>query len=331
VIRSLPDPGAEVHRHVARQATATTAILGSVGDEAPPRPSESPRLSITSDDLLDRCNDVPGFLDGLDAALFLRLGEIQARHEIRGDLLEIGAWYGRSAIVLGAVKRQDEELHVCDLFETPPPTAAGRRELAGKGVPLEAPTRTQFEAAYEGVHGELPVVHQCASSMLSASELGANQFRFIHIDGSHNYEAVRRDIALARELAGDDCVIIFDDFSNLGHLGVAAAVWPSVVRNEVEPFACTPAKLYTTLKKQHTHTYRRAVETFAAEQGNEVRRTDLLESTSVTATWPARRSLRARVVNRARRTLRSVTRAGLSTAVLIPAWTEIATVWAPAL
>jgi hypothetical protein len=294
-------------------------------------PSAARQLSSTTADLIERCKDVPGFLDGLDAALFLRLGEVQARHGIRGHLLEIGAWYGRSAIVLGAVKRQDEELHVCDLFETPPPTAAGRCELAGKDVPLAAPSRTQFEAAYEGVHGELPVVHQCASSMLSASELGANQFRFIHIDGSHNYDAVLRDIALARELAADKCVIIFDDFRNLGHLGVAAAVWPTVVSSEVEPFACTPAKLYTTLEKQHTHAYRRAVETFAAERGNEVRRTDLLESTSVTATWPARRSLRARVVNRARRTLRSVARAGLSTAALVPAWTEIATAWAPAL
>ena len=287
-------------------------------------------MSITSDDLLDRCGDVPGFLDGLDAALFLRLGEVQAAHDVRGHLLEIGAWYGRSAIVLGAVKRQDEELHVCDLFETPPPTAAGRCELAGEGEPLEAPSRTQFEAAYESVHGELPVVHQCASSMLAASDLGANQFRFIHIDGSHSYDAVLRDIALARELAADECVIIFDDFRNLGHLGVAAAVWPSVVSSEVEPFACTPAKLYTTLERQHTHAYRRAVERFATERGNELRHTDLLESTSVTATWPARRSLRARVVNRARRTLRSVARAGLSTAVLIPAWTENAAVWTPA-
>jgi hypothetical protein len=274
-------------------------------------------LSITSDDLLGRCNDVPGFLGRLDAELFLRLGEVQARDGVRGHLLEIGAWYGRSAIVLGAVKRQDEELHVCDLFETPPPTAAGRCELAGKGVSLEAPSRTQFEAAYEGVHKELPVVHQCASSMLSASELGANQFRFIHIDGSHKYDAVLRDIALARELAADECVIVFDDFSNLGHLGVAAALWPSVVGSEVEPFACTPTKLYTTLEKPHAVAYRDAVEGFALEKGNEVRRTDLFGSTRVTATWPAPRSLLQRVLNRVQRTLRSLTRTALSTAVLV--------------
>ena len=129
--------------------------------------------------------------------------------------------------------------------------------------------------------------------MLSARELGPNQFRFIHIDGSHRYEAVLTDIALARELAADECVIVFDDFSNLGHLGVAAAVWPSVVSSEVEPFACTPAKLYATLEKRHADAYREAVETFASEHGNEIRRTDFLASTSVTATWPAPRSLRA--------------------------------------
>jgi hypothetical protein len=292
--------------------------FGSAGDETLRKPSGSPpRLSITSDDLLDRCGDVPGFLDALDAALFLRLAEIQARRDTRGHLLEIGVWYGRSAIVLGSLKREDEELHVCDLFETPPPDAAGRRELAEHDVPLEGPSRAQFEAAYERVHGELPVVHQCASSMLSARELGPNQFRFIHIDGSHKYEAVLSDIALARELAADECVIVFDDFSNLGHLGVAAAVWPSVVTSEVEPFACTPTKLYTTLEKPHAVAYRDAVERFALEKGNEVRRTDFFGSTKVTATWPAPRSLRERVVNRARRTLRSLSRTALSTAVLV--------------
>jgi hypothetical protein len=281
-------------------------------------------LSSTADDLLDRCDDVPGFLGALDAALFLRLAETQARRDTRGHLLEIGAWYGKSAIVLGSLKREDEELHVCDLFETPPPTAAGRRELGGH----DAPSRAQFEATYERVHGELPVVHHCPSSMLSARELGPNQYRFIHLDGSHRYEAVLTDIALARELAADECVIVFDDFSNLGHLGVAAAVWPSVVSSEVEPFACTPAKLYATLDKRHAAAYREAVETFASEHGNEVRRTDFFGSTSVIATWAAPRSLRTRVVDRARRTLRAVTRSALLTTVLVA---EPANQWAPAL
>jgi methyltransferase family protein len=256
-------------------------------------------------ELLEQCEDVPGFLDATDAALFVRLAEIQASGDIRGHLLEIGAWYGRSAIVLGFLKRQNEDLHVCDLFETPPPTAEGRRELAGKGVPLEAPSRAQFEAAYERVHGELPLVHQRASSMLSARELGSNQFRFIHIDGSHVYDAVLADIALARELAADGCIIVFDDFTNLGHLGVAAAVWPAVVRREVEPFACTHAKLYATVGKHHAVAYRDAVETFARERGDEVRRTDFPGATRIIATWPPPRPLRARVLNRARRTLRS--------------------------
>jgi hypothetical protein len=274
-------------------------------------------LSGTTADLIDRCEDVPGFLDTLDAELFLRLAETQARRDIRGHLLEIGVWYGRSAIVLGSLKREDEELHVCDLFETQPPTAAGRRELARHDAPLQGPSRAQFESAYERVHGGLPLVHQCASSELSASDLGPNRFRFIHIDGSHRYEAVLADIALARELAADECVIVFDDFSNLGHLGVAAAVWPSVVSSEVEPFACTPAKLYATLEKRHAAEYREAVETFALEHGTEVRRTDFFGSTSVTATWAAPRSLRARVVDRARRTLRSLTPTALSAAAII--------------
>jgi hypothetical protein len=292
-----------------------------------PRPDRIGRLSCLFVQEMRGCGepfpweDVPGFLDAIDAALFLRLAEIQAHREIRGHLLEIGAWYGRSAIVLGFTKRRGEDLHVCDLFEMPPPTAAGRRELAGKGVALAAPSRTQFEAAYEGVHGELPLVHQGASTMLSAEELGSNQFRFIHIDGSHLYDAVLADIALARELAADGCIIVFDDFSNLGHLGVAAALWPSVLRGEVEPFACTRAKLYTTVNKRHVGAYGDAVERFAQERGDEIHLTDLPGSTSIVATWPpASRPLRARVVNRARRTLRSVSRIGSTVGSFSRGW-----------
>jgi hypothetical protein len=310
-----------VLRRVVKLSVAASLTLGALliasgstpglaGGSAAVRARNRPDSTA---ELLEQWEDVPGFLDATDAALFVRLAEIQASGDIRGHLLEIGAWYGRSAIVLGFLKRQNEDLHVCDLFETPPPTAAGRRELAGKGVPLEAPSRAQFEAAYEGVHGELPVVHQCASSMLSARELGSNQFRFIHIDGSHVYDAVLADIALARELAADGCIIVFDDFTNLGHLGVAAAVWPAVVRREVEPFACTHAKLYATVGKHYAVAYRDAVETFARERGDEVRRTDFPGATRIIATWPPPRPLRARVLNRARRTLRSsVSRIGSS-------------------
>jgi hypothetical protein len=71
--------------------------------------------------------------------------------------------------------------------------------------------------------------------------------------------------------------------------------------------------LYATVGKQQAAAYRDAVETFARGRGNEVRRTDLPGSTAIVATWPPPRPLRARMLDRANRTLRSsVSRIGSS-------------------
>ena len=93
---------------------------------------------------LERIYDVPGFFGPLDAALFTRVFEAQDDAGVAGDVLEIGPWYGRSAVLLGYLKGEREVLHVCDLFEDTPPTKAGRMELAA--FQGQMPTRADFEA-----------------------------------------------------------------------------------------------------------------------------------------------------------------------------------------
>ena len=50
---------------------------------------------------LERIYDVPGFFGPLDAALFTRFFEAQDDAGVAGDVLEIGPWYGRSAVFSG--------------------------------------------------------------------------------------------------------------------------------------------------------------------------------------------------------------------------------------
>jgi hypothetical protein len=263
----------------------------------------------------ERIYDVPGFLGPLDVAMFARLFEVQDEAGVIGDVLEIGSWYGRSAILLEYLKKDEREvLHVCDLFEETPPTKAGQMELAAFAGKM--PTRADFEGWFRSFHGTVPVIHQGASSGLSPNELGLNRFRFVHVDGSHAYEAVARDIAIACEIATEGGVVVFDDYANVGHPGVAAALWPAVMERDLEPFACSPSKLYATQGRGRAARYRMAMEEFATLDGYQWKVTEIPGS-SIVSVWPAaeRRALRARVAGRLRRLTRRI---GRRTRLLIP-------------
>jgi len=191
---------------------------------------------------LERLQRVPGYFSTFDGAVFMALSQTQTANALDGDLLEIGAYWGRSAILLGCLARPGEQVHVNDLFEMPPPTATGRMELTQSTADM--PTRTQFERTYLRFHADLPVVHQCASDAL-ADVMSPHSFRFIHVDGSHTQEAVEHDIDLVTGLLKDGGLAVFDDYANPMHPGVAAALWPAIAEGRLIPFGATPSKLYT--------------------------------------------------------------------------------------
>jgi hypothetical protein len=252
---------------------------------------------------VERIYEVPGFFGPLDATLFARLFAAQDAAGLAGDVLEIGSFYGRSAILLEYLKDERDVLHVCDLFEDTPPTTAGRMELATFSGKM--PTRGEFEAWFRRFHDTVPVIHQGPSSVLNASELGPDGFRFVHLDGSHVYEAVTGDIELACEIASDGGVIAFDDFANVGHPGVAAALWPAVVERDLEPFACSPSRLYAANSRDWATRYRSAIQGFATTYGYRWKLSEISDS-SILSIWPTgeTRTLRARVAGRLRRMTR---------------------------
>ncbi|CAM5709508.1 hypothetical protein STENM327S_00449 [Streptomyces tendae] len=141
-------------------------------------------------------NDVPGWFWPLDQVLFSWFLERQERLGTRGDLLELGAYLGKSAI-LGHRLRDGETLTVCDLFGAEPPDAANRAEAAKSYSWLT----TTFERNYLSFHDTLPTIIQAPSSAV-ADEVAPGSCRFVHIDASHLYEHVEGDIGAGQGTAG---------------------------------------------------------------------------------------------------------------------------------
>jgi hypothetical protein len=189
--------------------------------------------------LLSRLRSVPGWLYPADVSTFLAVDELQQRGNVSGDLLEIGAYLGKGAIVLGHLRRAGERVVVCDLFESAPPDVESQRETRWYDVP----TRAAFESNYLEAHGELPTIIQGPSTAIP-EVLDPGSCRIVHVDGSHLYDTVTHDLATAKRLLVDGGVVICDDYRTAHTPGVAAAVWAEIATGGLRPLCLTESKLY---------------------------------------------------------------------------------------
>ena len=66
---------------------------------------------------------------------------------VGGDVLEIGSFFGRSALLLEYLKDEQEVLHVCDLFEGTPSDGSGP-EWTWPRFHGDMATRSDFEECF---------------------------------------------------------------------------------------------------------------------------------------------------------------------------------------
>lgn len=186
-----------------------------------------------------RCfQTIPGWFARTDLRLFDSILARQLSGGVTGDILEIGCYQGKSAILLGYGLRDGDTLTVCDLFGSEP-----------AGVPTEGMdayddlTVERFTEHYARFHSRAPEVHICASSELAQRTTGRH-FRFIHVDGSHAYECASGDIQTAAEHMSQRGVIVVDDYRSAHTPGVAAATWQAAAAGLIYPFCISRTKLY---------------------------------------------------------------------------------------
>ncbi|MGW7550129.1 class I SAM-dependent methyltransferase [Streptomyces rimosus] len=190
----------------------------------------------------ERLSDVKGWFFTADQLLFDWFLARQEERAEPGDLLELGAYMGKSAIFMGARLRPGDRFTVCDLFDSPAEDASNSKEMAKSYSTL---TRRAFEANYLSFHDELPEIVQGLSSSV-ADHVKPGSCRFAHIDASHLYEHVHGDIVTVRELLTPQGIVVLDDFRAEHCPGVAAATWQAVTGQALRPVCITPTKFYGT-------------------------------------------------------------------------------------
>ncbi|MCP2335547.1 class I SAM-dependent methyltransferase [Actinomadura rupiterrae] len=206
--------------------TATSAAASTAADSTAP----------------SSIDEIKGWFSDLDRRLFDWALDRQRRLEQDGDLLELGAYLGKSAVLVGRHLGPDETFTVCDLFGTPAGDGDNDAEVRRSYGEL---TRAAFERNYLAFHDDLPEIVQGPTSGLRG-RLDTGSVRFAHIDASHLYEHVATDIEIVKDALAPDGIVACDDYRS-GHTpGVAAAVWEAVLDKGLKPVALSPSKLYGT-------------------------------------------------------------------------------------
>ena len=186
-------------------------------------------------------DDVPGWFSPQDLQLFERIGLIQDGSSVAGDILEIGTYMGKSAILLGYLLGGSDTLVINDLFDGDPTASDNAAEVRHEYPGL---TEQLFLDRYLSFHERPPEIVAQLSQYLPRILGPRRKFRFIHVDGSHTYDVVRDDIAHTRHFAGPDAVVAIDDWRTLHTPGVSAAIWENVTREGLIPLVVSDAKFY---------------------------------------------------------------------------------------
>jgi hypothetical protein len=211
-------------------------------------------------------NTVFGAFWDIDFLVFDRVLQTQSERGIRGDLLEIGALYGKSAIVLGCHAAATEEVYVCDVFQADEGDSANAAENLQS---YEGLTRRKFEDNYQKWVGRLPTVIAELSDGI-AKHVPVNSLRFAHVDGGHLYNVVKQDLENVQGLLNEAGVVVMDDVRALHTPGVAAAVWEAVSRSGLVPIAITEQKFYGAWNQEVVRTIFNALKEWLAAQGDSV-------------------------------------------------------------
>ncbi len=165
-------------------------------------------------DLFTRIRTIPGWFTYDDCVHFHLVLRMQELMDMRGDMLEIGSYHGRSTACMAAYLRPHETLVVCDAFAQPT-----------DDVYPDRPSPEGLQRNLLSMHPQLDWQQVDVRVGLSRDlQLGEAQFRFIHIDGGHSQAEALTDMQLCAAHLAPQGVMVVDDYENAYWPGVTAAV-----------------------------------------------------------------------------------------------------------
>jgi hypothetical protein len=188
---------------------------------------------------------ISGWLTRVDSVLIPLLLQLQISQGDAGDILEIGVYKGKLVPIYASNMIGSETLVLCDLFDTMQSSHENQLEISYSYETTRVAEITELLLKYP----EISVTIFAGNSLHLAPRLAEWKFRFIHVDGSHLYEIVKRDIVLAlKYLDAKSGILVIDDYRSIHAPGVTRAVWELLGEDDVRVIIRSPAKIYLVKK-----------------------------------------------------------------------------------
>lgn len=166
----------------------------------------------------------------------------KAQKDIVGDFCELGVAFGKSAIGLSLLKREEEKLYLYDFFVS--------EEISQENATLVI----EKYGNYKNVDWRILDLYKLNEKDVSFD----NALRLLHIDSCHQHTMVLKDLRNFTAHIVDNGVICLDDFNDPEYPGVNTAVAQFISSEEGKQwriFAIGANKAYLC-KKQYFDFYR---------------------------------------------------------------------------
>lgn len=149
---------------------------------------------------------VPGMLQTGSISVIWSLIEAQDDLNVRGDVAEIGVFYGKLLILLSLALKTGERAHAFDIF------------TFLEKAPEENRATVVANLVRSGVSPATVSVHTRDTRTLNARDfvdlIGGRTVRLFSIDGDHSREAVQHDLEIAAAATHSDGILVADDIFN---------------------------------------------------------------------------------------------------------------------
>lgn len=229
-------------------------------------------------------DDIRGWFPLEDRALFAHFLSGEAVLP-RGDLVELGTYLGKSAVLIGEYLNDGERFFALDLFDGTTDDSVTDESNVAENNAYRSLTRSQFEENYLAFHDALPEII-VGQSTLIVDHVNEASVRFFHIDASHLYEHVAADLRSAKRLTAPGGVVVLDDYRSLHTPGVAAAAWEAAQTLGFKPFLLSTQKMYGTFDDDTTEHRRRALRAIAHDPRWKQELQQIMGQTVVRAVFP---------------------------------------------
>jgi len=146
--------------------------------------------------------------------------QAESTKNLNGDFLEVGSFAGRSSGVIGTIAKESEAHLFCvDIWDISP--RAKKYSTWPRKISEIFQTNMDKLGLSETV---IPIMDRSENVLKKWS----TPLRFIHIDGCHEYEFVKKDIEWRNHLVKGGIICFHDYYKR----------WPGVVRAIDEAFNC---------------------------------------------------------------------------------------------